>query len=170
MCRVESSFPPLRRTAILARRLPCCRHYPNWCSPLLFHYPHQHPESPSSSSSGSSSSLSSGSFFLAAPPTLGTIFGGIHCAGWNLPFHTSAEERFWRVASLAVTINPIGAVPFSFIILTSTLALFLWFLVVIFRLFFFFGRPSYPIHLSDFKFYFESLTPSSAVGSIMPLL
>ena len=47
---------------------------------------------------------------------LGTIFGGIHCAGWNLPFHTSAEQRLWRVASLAVTIIPIGAVPFSFII------------------------------------------------------
>jgi len=41
---------------------------------------------------------------------LGTIFGGIHCAGWNLPFPTSSEQKLWRVASLAVTIIPIGAV------------------------------------------------------------
>ena len=39
---------------------------------------------------------------------LGSIFGGIHCAGWNFPFPTYTEQRLWRVASLAVTIIPIG--------------------------------------------------------------
>jgi len=39
--------------------------------------------------------------------TFGCIFGGIHCVGWNLPFPTYAEQKLWRVASLAVTIIPI---------------------------------------------------------------
>lgn len=43
---------------------------------------------------------------------LGTTFGGIHCAGWNLPFPTYQEQKLWRIASLAVTIIPIGVVPF----------------------------------------------------------
>jgi len=37
---------------------------------------------------------------------LGTVFGGIHCSGWNFSFPTYAEQRLWRVASLAVTIIP----------------------------------------------------------------
>jgi len=47
---------------------------------------------------------------------LGTIFGAIHCAGWNLPFPTYAEQKLWRVASLAVTIIPIAAVTLTPII------------------------------------------------------
>jgi len=47
---------------------------------------------------------------------LGTLFGGIHCAGWNLPFPTYAEQKLWRVASLAVTIIPIAVFPIAFII------------------------------------------------------
>jgi len=39
---------------------------------------------------------------------LGSIFGGIHCAGWNFPFPTYTEHKLWRVASLAVTTIPIG--------------------------------------------------------------
>ena len=35
-----------------------------------------------------------------------SIFGGIHCAGWNFPFLTYAEQKLWRIASLAVTIIP----------------------------------------------------------------
>jgi len=41
---------------------------------------------------------------------LGSIFGGIHCIGWNFPFPTNAEQSLWRVASLAVTIIPIGVI------------------------------------------------------------
>ena len=40
---------------------------------------------------------------------LGTIFGGIHCAGWYLPFPTYAKQELWRVASVTITIYPIGA-------------------------------------------------------------
>ena len=47
---------------------------------------------------------------------LGSIFGGIHCAGWNSPFLTYAEQKLWHVASLAVTIIPIAAVPFALVV------------------------------------------------------
>src|SRR5205807_2334973 len=43
--------------------------------------------------------------------TIGSIFGAIHCAGWNNPFPTSYEQNLWRVASLAVTIIPMVAFP-----------------------------------------------------------
>jgi len=43
---------------------------------------------------------------------LGTVFGVIHCAGWNPPFPTYAEQKLWRIASLAVTTIPIGVVLF----------------------------------------------------------
>ena len=46
---------------------------------------------------------------------LGSMFGAIHCAGWNLIFPTYAEQKLWRVASLAVTIAPIAAFPFAYI-------------------------------------------------------
>src|SRR5258705_6867830 len=39
-------------------------------------------------------------------PALGTLFGGIHCAGWNFPFPTSAEQKIWRFTSVALTIIP----------------------------------------------------------------
>jgi len=48
---------------------------------------------------------------------LATIFGGIHCAGWNLPFPTFAEQKLWRIASLAITIIPIGTFLFVGIII-----------------------------------------------------
>src|SRR6266498_4371411 len=48
---------------------------------------------------------------------LGTIFGAIHCAGWNLPFPTHLEQKLWRIASLAVTIIPTGVLLFASIAL-----------------------------------------------------
>jgi hypothetical protein len=46
----------------------------------------------------------------------GTIFGVIHCAGWNLPFPTYLEQKLWHVASVAVAIFPIAAIPFAAVI------------------------------------------------------
>ena len=37
---------------------------------------------------------------------LGTIFGGIHCAGWNLAFPTDIHRLVWRLASSSVTMTP----------------------------------------------------------------
>ena len=54
---------------------------------------------------------------------LGTIFGAIHCAGWNLPFPTSAEHKLWRVASVAVTILPTALVDFP---IAFAIYMFLW--------------------------------------------
>ena len=48
--------------------------------------------------------------------TLGTIFGGIHCAGWNFTFPTNPEQQLWRVASIALAI-PIAAAPFSLVVI-----------------------------------------------------
>jgi len=50
---------------------------------------------------------------------LATTFGGIHCAGWNLPFPTYPEQKLWRIASLALTVIPIGTLPFTLIILIA---------------------------------------------------
>jgi len=47
---------------------------------------------------------------------LGTTFGGIHCAGWALHFPTNEERKLWRIASLAVTIIPMAALPFALVI------------------------------------------------------
>jgi len=49
--------------------------------------------------------------------SLGVVFGGIHCAGWNFSFPTYTEQKLWRVASLAVTIIPIVTFPFVVIAL-----------------------------------------------------
>ena len=38
---------------------------------------------------------------------LGSIFGAVHCAGWKFPFPSYAEQKLWRITSLAVTIIPI---------------------------------------------------------------
>ena len=48
--------------------------------------------------------------------TLGVVFGGIHCFGWNFSFPTYAEQKLWRVASLALTIIPVATLPLGFII------------------------------------------------------
>jgi len=48
--------------------------------------------------------------------SLGILFGGIHCFGWNFSFPTEVEQKLWRIASLAVTIIPIATFPFVFII------------------------------------------------------
>lgn len=69
---------------------------------------------------------------------LGTIFGAIHCAGWNFPFPTYSEQKLWRVASLAVTIIPIGAV------LTAGIT----FLIVKLLLLIFNSRPGYDENLA----------------------
>lgn len=47
---------------------------------------------------------------------LGSIFGFIHCGGWNFPFPTYAAQTLWRVASLVVTIMPIATLPLVLII------------------------------------------------------
>jgi len=47
---------------------------------------------------------------------LGSIFGAIHCAGWNFPFLASTEQKLWFVASLAVTIIPIAVLLFTAIV------------------------------------------------------
>jgi len=49
--------------------------------------------------------------------TLGAIFGGIHCSGWNFPFPTYVEQKLWCIASLSVTIIPIIILPFVIITL-----------------------------------------------------
>src|SRR5258705_9386002 len=45
--------------------------------------------------------------------TLAVAFGGIHCSGWNFSFSTYAEQKLWRIASLAVTIIPIATFPIA---------------------------------------------------------
>ena len=35
-----------------------------------------------------------------------TLFGGIHCTGWNFPFPSQAELIIWRVSSLIIVIVP----------------------------------------------------------------
>ena len=49
-------------------------------------------------------------FFLLA---LASVFGGIHCAGWNFSFPSYTQRMLWHVASLAVTILPLVAIPIS---------------------------------------------------------
>jgi len=48
--------------------------------------------------------------------TLGTLFGIIHCVGWNIPFPTHAEQTLWHVASLVITVFPTAALPFTLIV------------------------------------------------------
>ncbi|EDQ99279.1 uncharacterized protein LACBIDRAFT_316764 [Laccaria bicolor S238N-H82] len=52
-------------------------------------------------------------FFRVRITTLivATIFGGIHCAGWNFPFPSHAELIIWRVSSLIIVIVPWTFVP-----------------------------------------------------------
>ncbi|KAF8900230.1 hypothetical protein CPB84DRAFT_1779103 [Gymnopilus junonius] len=38
---------------------------------------------------------------------IGSIFGGIHCLGWNFIFPSLAELISWRVCSLLITIAPV---------------------------------------------------------------
>ena len=46
---------------------------------------------------------------------LGSLFGGIHCVGWNFPFPTHTEQKLWRVSALALTVLPTGATAIVFI-------------------------------------------------------
>ena len=46
---------------------------------------------------------------------LASVFGGIHCAGWDLPFPTYTEQKLWRAASLVVTTIPVGLWPMAVI-------------------------------------------------------
>ena len=46
---------------------------------------------------------------------LGSIFGAIHCAGWNFPFPTYTYQLLWRITSFIVTIVPI-TVPACFFV------------------------------------------------------
>ena len=52
--------------------------------------------------------------------SLAVVFGGIHCSGWNLSFPTYAEQKLWRVTSLAVTLIPIAQLPFIIITFSRT--------------------------------------------------
>jgi len=61
---------------------------------------------------------------------LGTIFGGIHCAGWNFLFPTYAEQKLWRVASVGVTIFPIAGIPIIPIALTVILIIALLIILI----------------------------------------
>lgn len=36
------------------------------------------------------------------------LFGGIHCFAWNFPFPSSAEQLLWRIASVLITVLPVG--------------------------------------------------------------
>ena len=40
-----------------------------------------------------------------------TLFGGIHCTGWNFPFPSYAELIIWRVSSLIIVIVPCTFLP-----------------------------------------------------------
>ena len=48
--------------------------------------------------------------------TLGTLFGIIHCAGWNIPFPTHTKQTLWHVASLVITVFPTATLPFTLIV------------------------------------------------------
>jgi hypothetical protein len=62
---------------------------------------------------------------------LGTIFGGIHCAGWNLSFPTDGEQRLWHVNSIAITIFPIAAIPsFAIYFCLNTMNTFIFLLTI----------------------------------------
>jgi hypothetical protein len=54
---------------------------------------------------------------------LGSMFGVIHCAGWNLLFPTSAERKLWRVASLIVTILPVSLPSVVMSVITSAIVI-----------------------------------------------
>ena len=53
------------------------------------------------------------SFQILPLTVLGTVFGGIHCFGWNFSFPTHTERILWRIASLCVAITPIAAFPLT---------------------------------------------------------
>ncbi|KDR73284.1 hypothetical protein GALMADRAFT_72624, partial [Galerina marginata CBS 339.88] len=40
-------------------------------------------------------------------PCIGTLFGTIHCAGWNFFFPSLAEANIWRLSSTVITAVPI---------------------------------------------------------------
>jgi hypothetical protein len=46
---------------------------------------------------------------------LATVFGCIHCAGWNLLFPTHQQRKLWRLASLSITIPPVLVIVFFII-------------------------------------------------------
>ena len=42
---------------------------------------------------------------------LASVFGGIHCLGWNFSFPSYLQQMLWRTASLSVAIVPLIAIP-----------------------------------------------------------
>ncbi len=59
----------------------------------------------------------------------GSLFGALHCVGWNFTFPTYAEQMLWRVTSLAVAVIPIVFVGFAIptlIFRNSTTGVILW--------------------------------------------
>ncbi|KAJ7346141.1 hypothetical protein DFH08DRAFT_1008091 [Mycena albidolilacea] len=46
-----------------------------------------------------------GSFLMEC--FVGTVFGGIHCAGWNGDFPSTLEMRMWRSCSVLVAADPV---------------------------------------------------------------
>ncbi|KAL6713168.1 hypothetical protein ACLMJK_009289 [Lecanora helva] len=56
----------------------------------------------------SNSSIHSPFIVLALGSGVGSlIFGGVHCAAWNLSFPTTTERLLWRVASVATAVLPL---------------------------------------------------------------
>ena len=47
---------------------------------------------------------------------LASVFGGIHCAGWDFPFPTYPEQMLWHAVSLVVTTIPVGLFTIAFIV------------------------------------------------------
>ena len=47
---------------------------------------------------------------------LASVFGGIHCAGWNFSFPSYFQRMLWRVASLTVAILPLIAIPIGILV------------------------------------------------------
>jgi len=43
---------------------------------------------------------------LLVLPLAATIFGALHCIGWNFYFPSPVEQRLWRIGSLAITLLP----------------------------------------------------------------
>jgi len=42
-------------------------------------------------------------------------FGGIHCIGWSFGFPSGTEQTLWRVASITITVVPLGVLIFPFL-------------------------------------------------------
>jgi len=46
-------------------------------------------------------------FIFFGLPVIAVGFGGLHCVGWNYSFPTVAEQIFWRISSVCITVIPL---------------------------------------------------------------